>query len=832
MVGLVEAGYGFVNGGFEEGDFTDPPILSRVPSSEETISSFSVGSKEKEVTVFGDHSNPKGLDISGYGPPVLFRSGGPDVFGYKWIDSDETGGPTYNWIDITSIGTRITGIGDDNNRGPFPIGFDFPFYGNTFDTFRFCTNGFISFTSSSAMYTNTNIPNTSAPYNLIAPFWDDLDFEGQGSAYYYSNGIDTLVISYINVQHYPTTNGPYTFQIILKRNGTIYFQYQDMNSPLYSATIGIQNQNGTDGLQVVYNTYYVHDGLAIMISSGPLIEVTPTSGPVGTLVTVEGQNFATQTQISISFGTIPTITTTTSSASGTFSVTFLVSTQSGGTKIITARDSLGNQFTIPFCIKPNASCFTERGQNQGRVGDTISIEGSGVGGQGLVRIDFGTQLSITTTISSGNGTFTASFKIPPQPGGTKIITIYGSIVTVSFYIQADTSVSPPSGEGPVGTLVYIAGTGASASSLIVIDFGTHPTITTTTTNTNGTFSTSFTVDTQGGGTTLVTIRGYGPAPFTDTIPFRILGSVIFLYPTQGPPSTTVTIQGIGFRKQGLVRIDFGTHLTITTITSSVNGTFSTTFIVDNQPIGTKIITVTDQLGNFDTAIFVITPSSPPPPPPSLSGIITVIGTPTEVYPGGTVTYTITYLVNKLPKQLQIHDLFNSNQLEFATSTPAPTFPRTGELLIWIIDNLGAKEGTITIFMRLLPSVTPGETITTAAFLYGDNQPAPLFISIFNIYVGTPTIAPLPKFAKDNNSCVVYPNPYKKGNGRFIYFGNVSQEAVIKIYNITGELVKEIEVTKPLEVWNIDNEKIASGVYIYTVTGGGGGKSVGKIEIVK
>ncbi|MBU1754119.1 T9SS type A sorting domain-containing protein, partial [bacterium] len=58
-------------------------------------------------------------------------------------------------------------------------------------------------------------------------------------------------------------------------------------------------------------------------------------------------------------------------------------------------------------------------------------------------------------------------------------------------------------------------------------------------------------------------------------------------------------------------------------------------------------------------------------------------------------------------------------------------------------------------------------------------------------------------------------------------------AVIKIYNIAGELIKEIDVNAvELQRWNISQENIASGIYIYTVTGGSEGKSVGKIGIVK
>ncbi|UCD84576.1 MAG: S8 family serine peptidase [Deltaproteobacteria bacterium] len=212
--------------------------------------------------------------------PVLTGSGGPDGYGYRWIDSDEPGGPVYDFIDIVPIGTQITGIYDDTNVGPFNIGFDFPFYGNTYNSFRFCTNGFISFTSTSAQYSNTSIPSSGAPYNLIAPFWDDLNFSSGGSAYYYSNGVDTLIISYLGVPHYGS-GGPYTFQIILKASGTITYQYESMGIPDNSATLGIQNSDGSDGLQVVYNSSYVHDLLAVRISKGvDWLEENPESGIV------------------------------------------------------------------------------------------------------------------------------------------------------------------------------------------------------------------------------------------------------------------------------------------------------------------------------------------------------------------------------------------------------------------------------------------------------------------------------------------------------------------------------------------------------------------------
>ena len=74
--------------------------------------------------------------------PGVLGSGGPDTFGYSWIDSDDPGGPVFDWTDISGVGTPIySGNADDRNLGPSPIGFDFSFYGNTFSTFRVSSNG-------------------------------------------------------------------------------------------------------------------------------------------------------------------------------------------------------------------------------------------------------------------------------------------------------------------------------------------------------------------------------------------------------------------------------------------------------------------------------------------------------------------------------------------------------------------------------------------------------------------------------------------------------------------------------------------------------------------
>jgi len=210
-------------------------------------------------------------------PPMLLGRGGPDEFGYMWIDSDEPGGPTYSWVDIEGRGQNLY-MYDDDNQGPFDLGFDFPFYGNIFNSFRICANGWISFTSDLYYYYNYPLPDPfNAPPNFIGGFWDDLNPSDGGQVIVYSSS-DSAVVSWIGVPHY-YSGGPYTFQIILTPNGVISTNYMDIGYPDDSNTIGIQNGDGSIGLQVCFDQVYVHNDLTIRFTSGWL-SADPAAGIV------------------------------------------------------------------------------------------------------------------------------------------------------------------------------------------------------------------------------------------------------------------------------------------------------------------------------------------------------------------------------------------------------------------------------------------------------------------------------------------------------------------------------------------------------------------------
>ncbi|MBZ0172869.1 MAG: hypothetical protein K8E66_10845, partial [Phycisphaerales bacterium] len=212
-------------------------------------------------------------------PSDLRATGGPDSFGYDWMDSDEPGGPVFDWQDITTVGVPIS-LGDDDQRR-VRLPFVFPFYGVGRDSVAITSNGYLSFDGSWPEYANTSIPAPSTPNAFIAPFWDDLNPDVGGTIHRLYDG-NRFIVQYTDVPSYLQT-GVYTFQVQLYPDGTIVYLYQDMQGDLEACTIGIEQDNAYTGLEVAYAAPYVHDGLAVRIGTVdacPSLTEVPQAGLV------------------------------------------------------------------------------------------------------------------------------------------------------------------------------------------------------------------------------------------------------------------------------------------------------------------------------------------------------------------------------------------------------------------------------------------------------------------------------------------------------------------------------------------------------------------------
>lgn len=207
------------------------------------------------------------------------RGGGADAFGHIWIDSDDPNGPLFNWIDISDgSGIQIPISGSDMISNVIPMGFSVPFYNNSYSHLRVCTNGWLSFTTFSVTSNNTNLPNPVAPRSLIAPLWDDLVFQTTSKAYYRQDA-DKFIVQWDGV-FTQSGYGPYTFEMIIFDDGNIILQYKDLNSVDPAYTVGMQNNDASDGFAIAYNENYIHDELAILITRRSWVSVSPMEGQI------------------------------------------------------------------------------------------------------------------------------------------------------------------------------------------------------------------------------------------------------------------------------------------------------------------------------------------------------------------------------------------------------------------------------------------------------------------------------------------------------------------------------------------------------------------------
>ena len=205
----------------------------------------------------------------------------PDAYGYHWIDSDSTWGSKYNWIDIQDTGTIITGLeySFEEYVGPFPIGFDFNFYGNIYKQFYVQSNGLISFNAGEMSYQNRQIPDTDEYNNIIAWMWTYM-YPTDISKIYYQQFNSFTVIQFVDYEI--GFGGSVNAEVKIHKSGKIVIQYKDFSDDAYlnQYTIGIENAGGTIGTQAAYNDrYYLHGELAIEFSLGPPSRPVADAGP-------------------------------------------------------------------------------------------------------------------------------------------------------------------------------------------------------------------------------------------------------------------------------------------------------------------------------------------------------------------------------------------------------------------------------------------------------------------------------------------------------------------------------------------------------------------------
>ncbi len=157
-----------------------------------------------------------------------------------------------------TAGSVVPGLNGDDLGVLVPLGFTFPWFGQSYTHVMLSTNGVMipglatTTTCASGCLTNESFPTTGGIAPAIAAFWDDLDLRVSGSVRTLQ-GPGQFTVEYVAVPHYgaPTTN--VTFQIKMTASGSVTFHYGTLvgTGTTWNASAGFVNPAGSLGANLL-----------------------------------------------------------------------------------------------------------------------------------------------------------------------------------------------------------------------------------------------------------------------------------------------------------------------------------------------------------------------------------------------------------------------------------------------------------------------------------------------------------------------------------------------------------------------------------------------------
>ncbi len=353
----------------------------------------------------------------------------------------------------------------------------------------------------------------------------------------------------------------------------------------------------------------------------------PATGPVGTTVTVSGVNFPSGNIAITLDGVSANITGGSTQISGGSFISNIIipagTTAGDHTITVTVGSSSASK---TFTVTAPASISVS--PTSGAAGSQISISGNNFP-TGTIAITFnGTSAPITggTTQTSG-GAFASFITVPSSAStGTHTITATAGGISVNTYFTVTGTAPTPTlnplsaTSGVVGSSITVSGSDFPDGNIAISFNGTvlSPQSGSTQTS-NGNFSSIITIPsdaTAGTHTITVTVgsttksTSFTVTPGTTPPPSN---AVLNIDQSGHNIGATIGISGAGFNPNTNITIKYDDKQ-ITTITSSTQGTFITTFNAPASEAGDHVITVTDGTNSAD-ATFTVESTAPKVPTP-------------------------------------------------------------------------------------------------------------------------------------------------------------------------------------------------------------------------
>ncbi len=226
----------------------------------------------------------------------------------------------------------------------------------------------------------------------------------------------------------------------------------------------------------------------------PVVTMDPTSGGVGTLVTLAGNGFASAEGIKVQFSSKDVRTGLTSQIDGSWSTSFAVPSSNKGSHIVNIIGDNTTANEIPnliFTVSPSISVSP----SSAYAGDNIQINGSGfANNETTIEVLFDGKQILRNLVADDTGNWSSPFQLPESVNGPHNLNADGKMTSSSDVIPSTiatlSQISVVPNTGFVNDELRVTGTGFSGSKDFSVSFGNAPAASGTT-NDTGSFQTIF-----------------------------------------------------------------------------------------------------------------------------------------------------------------------------------------------------------------------------------------------------------------------------------------------------------------------------------------------------
>ena len=348
------------------------------------------------------------------------------------------------------------------------------------------------------------------------------------------------------------------------------------------------------------------------------LELTPASGPVGSVLGVNGGGFPSSVGFSVGWGESVVCSGTTSST-GSFTQAscgghFAVPVVPAGTYVLKANVSSVTLAVANFTVTPSLKLPASASVNA-----TIAISGTGFGSDAAVSVSWAGGVACPGLLANVLGAFSCSYQIPAIYTGSYVVTAADNMshtATADLSIVPLLTIGPTS--GPVGTSIAISGSGFSPNSAVTVVW-TDGLVCSKTTTAAGGFACTYVIppiaepprDVIG-----YTFTAADASSHNATATFRVVAHLTES-PTFGPPGTVVTLVGSGYAANTIVKANWsGLGSPVCSAKSSSTGGVSCSFAVPAVPAAAYTVQMSagqtvPQLSFTVTPLLTVSPNRGP-----------------------------------------------------------------------------------------------------------------------------------------------------------------------------------------------------------------------------